>query len=627
MHLCRGRSILSLSLAVAAWLLTALAAVALPEGRAILRNGDFRTDEAGGRPAYWLTRDNANHGKFTLTPPAEDQKSGVLGVEVLKSSPSPWALELRQGLAAPIQKGETLYFTFEYKMTPGYAFHCYWQKDSPPWDKLLSLRIAEPADRWTKCAMALRVQADLQPRQTSVSFHLAEQTGTVQFRNFAITAYPASVDPEELPTTYEPILGGDFHDNNWRTKVKDRISALRKADLRIRVVRGGKALSGPAVVRVQQKARAFLFGTEVSAPFLSPDLLKQPRFADYRKAVEGVEGKLPDYRKKVLDPRLFNLMALRDVFTWRDHEEWGEAVAADLMALLRPGGTRLRGGPLYRPAFRFLPSACRQMDREDLKRSIQEHVTRMTGKYRGTIAQWDVLYGAITFEEVYNVAGEASLVNAFKAADKGDPEAHLVFRDDRALMAPSAERTDEMLALVKWLRGQGARLDALALDAPMTRPYIAPQAIEERLDQIATATQLPLVITAVGVESSKEKLQADRLSDLLILFYSHPAVTTVCLSSIWDVEMPDAGSALFRRDFTAKPAGKTLERLLTEEWWTDSTSQTDPDGILSVSAFIGDYEITAEAGGAKTARTVTLIQGGADVILDLAPASPAEAPR
>ena len=141
MHLCRGRSILSLSLAVAAWLLTALAAVALPEGRAILRNGDFRTDEESGRPAYWLTRDNANHGKFTLTPPAEDQKSGVLGVEVLKSSPSPWALELRQGLAAPIQKGETLYFTFEYKMTPGYAFHCYWQKDLPTWDQLLCLTI------------------------------------------------------------------------------------------------------------------------------------------------------------------------------------------------------------------------------------------------------------------------------------------------------------------------------------------------------------------------------------------------------------------------------------------------------------------------------------------------------
>ena len=41
--------------------------------------------------------------------------------------------------------------------------------------------------------------------------------------------------------------------------------------------------------------------------------------------------------------------------------------------------------------------------------------------------------------------------------------------------------------------------------------------------------------------------------------------------------------------------------------------------ILTVPAFLGDYEVVVESGGTKVSRNVALKQGGADVSIELQP--------
>ena len=56
---------------------------------------------------------------------------------------------------------------------------------------------------------------------------------------------------------------------------------------------------------------------------------------------------------------------------------------------------------------------------------------------------------------------------------------------------------------------------------------------------------------------------------------------------------------IIRKDNSRKPSFEMLKRLTHEEWWTNTEVVTDANGMATVEAFKGDYEISAEAGKAE----------------------------
>ena len=613
----RSRSQVATAIGVLLW--AACACWGQPEGRELLRNGGFA--EGDDRPTHWFTRVSASTGAFRVIPPKRKEEPSTLIAEVLRPSSRPWTMELRQSIDGPMKKGEKVYITFDYRITPGYAFHCYWQIEAAPWSKLLSIRLAADPEakksEWQKCMMVTENFLDLPARNTSLTFHLAEQKGTLQMRNVSMIAFDLDTPLESLPTNCYPVFGGDYHDNDWRNTVLGRIEELRTGQLKVIVSRGGEPVPD-AKVTLTQQSRHFLFGTEVAVPYFSDDVLERAQFVDFRKRLEGVEEKLPKYRKKLADPRLFNMVSLRDALVWRTNAAWGDAFAEAAVDAFLEQGLEVRGHALYSPALRFAPPQCRTMDKGDLATSLGKFITRQARKYNQKVGQWDVVHAPLTFAEMYDKIGEDSLVDAFKRAEAEAPETVFLLSDDKSLVAYSTEHVDELLDLVRWLQSQGARIDALALNATMTRPYIAPHAIERRLDQIAEITKLPLIITALAVDAPRESIQAERLRDLLLLFFSHHAVTGVCLKGLWEAEMPAGNAALFRKNFAIKPAGKTYESLLTEEWWTHAQQNTNPDGTVQATCFLGRYNVVVKKGEQRVQRQIVLEGGDMELAIDLA---------
>ncbi len=587
-------------------LLVALApwAHALPRGRELLENGDFTQDPA--RPLHWVTRAPSNVGKFALKPPEGDAKTPSLQVDVSQPSPRPWTIELRQAPDTRVRAGETLYITFEYKMTPGFAFNCYWQQDSAPWDKFLSARVTEPAGEWHKCAMALRNHAPLAAKEGSLTFHLAEKAGSIAFRNISIRAFDSRIAVETLPTTVDPVLGGDFHDSTWRDRAVKRLLKIRTGELTVRVRKGEEPVA-QAAVTIKQQTRPFLFGIEAPAPLLESTLLAGEEFRDLKKRLGERDAELAKYRSKVLDSRLFSAISLREALVWRVNSMWGKAAAESLLPALVDRGFLVRGHALYCPAFRFAPPACRQMPADQLAEALRGYTQATVQGLLGRVAQWDVVHAPLTYEEIYDVVGEASMVDAFRLAEKHDPGAVLALSDDKSLTVVSTEHMTDFVALAGWLREQGARLDIVALEARMRRPYLAPQELERRLDRISAQMGLPIVITSFSIEAPSESIQAERLRDLLILFFSHPAVTGVYLEGIWEPLMGLRKAALYREhNFAIKPAGKTLEKLLLEDWHTDVTAKTAADGSVTTQAFLGQYEILVDHDGERVKQKIIL---------------------
>jgi hypothetical protein len=118
------------------------------------------------------------------------------------------------------------------------------------------------------------------------------------------------------------------------------------------------------------------------------------------------------------------------------------------------------------------------------------------------------------------------------------------------------------------------------------------------------------------VDAPREKMQADMLRDLMVLFYSHPAVVGVSLSSIWEAAAANRKASLYRRNMAAKPSARMLEELLASEWWHESNGTTDAAGRVQVQAFHGTYTVTVGADPGEE-REVVLTPDGATVTVEL----------
>ena len=577
-----------------------LGAFTVPEGTPLLRNGSFT--ESPDRPLHWVTRSTGDIGTFAVTPPGKDETSAVLTVKVAQAHAQPWMLELRQKLASPLPKGRNLFLGFEYKISNGYAFHVYWQKDSPPWPKFLALRISEPAGAWTPCMVAVPVSEDLAADETSLSFHLAEVRGTLEIRNLTAVLVAEHVDLATIETNHQPVFGGDYYDNDWRTKVLARIESERKTDLQVAVTLDGAPAAG-AEITVEQTGRPFLVGVEVPAALLVDDLLETEEAAVLKRAVATARTGLPAFREKIGQPGLFQIVAVTDALLWSNYAEWGAEVAPKLVAAVRARGQQFRGQAAYTPAFRDAPPACRRMERPALVQAVDEHIRDLVKAHQGQISQWVVLHGMLGASEIYDVIGADSLTRAFQIAQKQDPAAALLVSDPDALLLANPSRIEELIEFVTWLRTEGCSIAGICLGASLNRPYMAPQAIEARLDALAAGLPgVPVYITSLELEADKEATQEAMLRDLLTLFFSHRVVAGVSFAHPWEPAALNPKCALYKADLSPRKAGKLVESLFTSEWLTRSQGTADANGQYALRAFSGTYRISAKAGE----KTVTV---------------------
>lgn len=116
------------------------------------------------------------------------------------------------------------------------------------------------------------------------------------------------------------------------------------------------------------------------------------------------------------------------------------------------------------PAWVFAGKAGAKLDRETALARMREHIQAVVGRYRGRIGGWDVVNEA--FEDDgswrqspwFEAIGEDYVAKAFELAHAADPEAELYYNDYN-LWKPV--KRDAAIALVKKLRAQGLRVDAV----------------------------------------------------------------------------------------------------------------------------------------------------------------------
>ncbi len=334
---------------------------------------------------------------------------------------------------------------------------------------------------------------------------------------------------------------------------------------------------------------------------------------------------------------LFNTATLP--FYWGRYEpRRGTTDEARLRATARwfaDRGVTVKGHPLLWHT--VTPAWQADLPLDEVERLQRERSRGLTASFRGLIDTWDAINEAVIMPVFANGANRITdlaarkgrletVRTAFEEARAGNPDATLLINDFD--LSADYER------LIEQVLDAGIQVDAIGLQTHMHQGYRGEEwtlAVLERFARFG----LPLHMTETTIVSGHlmppeiedlndyrvpewpsteegEARQADELVRHYRTVVGHPA--TQVLNS-WGIT--DSGAWLgapvgvLRADGSRKPSYEALHGLIRGEWWlAPTTVRTDGEGRVGVTAFAGDYRVTA---GDRTASARVDGAGSVDV--------------
>ena len=173
----------------------------------------------------------------------------------------------------------------------------------------------------------------------------------------------------------------------------------------------------------------------------------------------------------------------------------------------------------------------------------------------------------------------------FAACQQANPAAILYVNDYDIL---TGKLLDPYVQQIRSLLDQGVAIGGIGVQGHIRQP-ITPQQVQKSLDTLAQF-HLPIKITELDVVAATEAEQAQILTDVLRVAFAHPAVQGIYQWGFWEGAHWEPKAALLNKNFQPRPAGTAYQTLVHQQWWTQATGKTDPQGHWQTQAFFGDYE-------------------------------------
>ncbi len=418
------------------------------------------------------------------------------------------------------------------------------------------------------------------------------------------------------------LSGIDLKKNGLFETVQAEIEKNRKGDFSVRVTDANGKPMACKKVRITQTKHAFKFG---STAFLA-DVIKEDA------AREKYES---------LFAKLFNQGVL--AFYWRDDEPtrghlrfdkgspyiYRRPPADEALEFCKRVGCEPKGhNMLWQNEDIGLPTWF-PSDKEDALHAILERIEILAKRYADQIPVWDVT------NECTVAPGLAKMplnydTHAWLAATKWFPHNHLILNDYNAYFGNYYREMSAVYLQAQKLMAQGARVDGIGIQYHLFRkeedlPRVAKNGtminaayMRSMLDcyaQLGTALHISeITVPSYGYDPAKLQMQADMVENLYRVWFAHPSVSSIVWWNLADgyaFVNPKQNEdyycgGLLCHDFSPKPAYERLEQLICREWHTETTAETDADGMLRFRGFYGDYELTLDAANAQACTNLQI---------------------
>lgn len=227
-----------------------------------------------------------------------------------------------------------------------------------------------------------------------------------------------------------------------------------------------------------------------------------------------------------------------------------------------------------------LPSTT-SADKDAVKKTMTDHITKTVEHFKGRITSWDVVNEPIDEDNPtalrshiwFKAMGESYIATAFETAHTADPTAKL-YINDYGLEA-DGERWDTMLALIVKLKAAGVPIDGVGFQAHVYEQAdtIDPAVLRRHIKQLAELG-LAARISEMDVYSDDgPDVQAKQYSDVFATCFNEPTCTswtTWGVADRYNLYLDDGERIVIGQDYLwdknyqPTPAVAQITQLLTQ---------------------------------------------------------------
>lgn len=511
-----------------------------------------------------------------------------------ESGGNEWDLRIRARGAAAVSAGDKILAEFWMRCVEPENGDCILrlnvERDGSPWTK--SISNPYPVGReWRRFRVLFEMRESYAAGGYMIDFWMGQQVQTAEVGGISLLNYGPQATAEELGL--DRFYEGAAADAAWRIAAEQRIEEIRKAGMIIvAVTPDGEPIEG-AEIRAKLKRHAFGWGTAVAASRLL-----------------GTGADSERYRNFIGEN--FNMAVLENDLKWGPFEENRNRAMNALRWLHENGITWIRGHNLVWPGWRWMPNDVRNLadNPEALRQRILDRIRDTATATRGLVVHWDVVNEPVAERDVLNILGDEVMADWFRAAKECDPESRMFINEYDILSANGANlrKQNAYYRMIEMLLGLEAPVEGIGFQGHFDTAT-PPERMLEILDRFA-GLGLPIAITEYDFATPDEELQAQFTRDLMILAFSHPAVSDFLMWGFWEGSHWKPLGAMIRRDWSEKPMYRVWRELIFERWQTDETGVTPYHGAIYVRGFKGDYEITVKAGEREVRVPYTLKEDG-----------------
>jgi endo-1,4-beta-xylanase len=449
---------------------------------------------------------------------------------------------------------------------------------------------------WKKVTFPFAVSRDYAKGEAEVAFTLGMKTQTVEIGGVELLNYGTTRKVADLPFTRIGYQGSE-PTAAWRKAAEARIEQNRKGNLTVLVKdAAGKPVPG-AQVTVRMKRPAFLWGTAVNAS----------AFSNGRMTPENLER----YKQEIL--KNFTASVMENENKWPQWSNVANRPATiRVIDWLRENGVIVRGHNLVWPSWNnsnVKEAVEAKGNPPQLAKVILDHISETTRELRGKLVDWDVINETFTNHDFMDILGRQVMVDWFKAARAGDPEAKLYINDFNIIEGDDKAHQDDYAATIKYLIDAGAPVDGIGLQSHFPSRVTGMDDLIRRVERFA-AFGKELEVTEFDINTSDEGTQADYTRDFMTYMFSNPSVKAFVLWGFWEGAHWIPSGAMVRRDWSLKPNGQVYQDLVFKKWWTNADGKTGAKGTFTTRGFLGDYEIQVVAGGKSRTAKASLGKDG-----------------
>ncbi len=575
----------------------AVAPIAAPAAinQSLLQNGDFAAELKDN----WSANGTAAPTLSIVREKTPQNAQFVRASVAVAPDDKPWNVRLAAFKSAlAVAKGSLIGVKFWARSQTVPRLTAVFQQSVDPYDKTMSAPASLTAN-WQQYTFYGVTKTDFAAGASNFEFHLGFGKGDVDIAGVQVVNFGALAQKDAEATFGVQAVdywGGPAPNDAWKTAAFERIEKYRKAGFKLRLVdEKGKPIPN-AKVKLMQTRQLFHWGSAVPASRLVDD---KPENVRFRAEFE----------------RLFNTAVFENDLKWENKNPRKTEQALEALKWLEARNIAVRGHTLVWGSRKYLPPEATAAwdDTEKLRALVRARVRDQVTTFKGQLYVWDVVNEAFLNTELWEKLGWDEFANVYKIAREVDPNVKLAYNDYNISNENKNPQVNpfqraRVAELIRLLQKEGAPIDIYGDQAHMDTPLTAPARMVEIWQEVAKLG-LPIEITEFDVGVVNDEIHGQYVEDSLIAAFSVPQVQTFMLWGFWENSHWRAaeGGAMFRADWSKRPAQIAYEKWVLDKWKTNATLQTDKDGVVQMRGFLGDYQLTIEQNGKS--QTVPLSLG------------------